>query len=183
GSCTAECLTNAMLASDVSEIKLIGVQLHSHLKATGVWVRHFRKGVELPEIQRDNNYDFNFQETRHLPQEVTVLPGDELRVECRYDTTGTDKVTWGGLGTTEEMCIAFLMYYPRINMTTCQTVSRTSELLSIAGVTETTESEENYGYFNVEVTKPENWKGRKFRDILSNEVDWTNATVRQRFQD
>ncbi|CAH1785358.1 unnamed protein product [Owenia fusiformis] len=184
GTCTSECLTAAMAASNANDgIKLIGVQLHAHLAATGILVRHFRKGVELPEIQRDNNYDFNFQETRHLPQEVTVLPGDELRVECRYDTTSKDTVTWGGLGTLEEMCIAYIMYYPRINMTTCQTVSRTSELLSIAGVTETTESEDDYRYFDVRVVEPEKWTGRHFKDILRTEVDWTNATVRERFQD
>jgi len=25
------------------------------------WTKHYRDGVELPEIARDDNYDFNFQ--------------------------------------------------------------------------------------------------------------------------
>ena len=25
------------------------------------WTKHYRNGVELPEIARDDNYDFNFQ--------------------------------------------------------------------------------------------------------------------------
>ena len=25
------------------------------------WTKHYRDGVELPEIARDENYDFNFQ--------------------------------------------------------------------------------------------------------------------------
>lgn len=26
-----------------------------------IWTKHVRNGKELPEIGRDNNYDFNFQ--------------------------------------------------------------------------------------------------------------------------
>ena len=56
----------------VSEIKIFGVLLHSHLAGRAIRVRHIRDGVELPPIMTDDSYDFNFQETRLLPKEIVV---------------------------------------------------------------------------------------------------------------
>jgi hypothetical protein len=54
-----------------------------------------------------------------LRNEVTVLPGDELRVFCRYDTSDRKVITLGGEGTNDEMCLAFFLVYPRPNGTVC----------------------------------------------------------------
>ena len=32
-----------------------------YLPGRAIWTKHYRNGVELPEIARDDNYDFNFQ--------------------------------------------------------------------------------------------------------------------------
>lgn len=32
-----------------------------HPSGRATWTKHIRKGIELPEIARDDNYDFNFQ--------------------------------------------------------------------------------------------------------------------------
>jgi hypothetical protein len=43
-----------------------------------------------------------------VPQEpYTLLPGDSVRTTCYYK----DGTAWG-LGSAEEMCIAFMLYYP-----------------------------------------------------------------------
>jgi hypothetical protein len=34
----------------------------------------------------DNSYDFSYQQSRILPHEVAVLPGDELVTDCVYQT-------------------------------------------------------------------------------------------------
>jgi len=49
-------------------------------------LRHIRNGKELDPLAYDNHYDFNYQEYRKLDKEVTILPGDELIMECEYDT-------------------------------------------------------------------------------------------------
>ena len=37
----------------------------------------------------DNNYDFNFQASRQPPKgRGKILPGDEMILECDYETTG-----------------------------------------------------------------------------------------------
>ena len=49
---------------------------------------------------------------KKLEQEVQLLPGDELRVDCTYDTTHAHgKVMIGGNSLESEMCIAFIEYY------------------------------------------------------------------------
>ncbi|KAK2561145.1 DBH-like monooxygenase protein 1-like protein [Acropora cervicornis] len=62
-------------------------------------VRRIRNGVELSEIARDDHYDFNFQEYLMLENEIHIASG--------------------GLGTTDEMCLAFLIYYPKVNFSKC----------------------------------------------------------------
>jgi len=41
-------------------------------------VRHFRNGTELPWLDNDEHYDFDFQQNKPLVNEVVVLPGDQL---------------------------------------------------------------------------------------------------------
>lgn len=46
----------------------------------GLVVRHFRENEEcgaleeLPPIDENRQYDFNFQQVTHLPREVKILP-------------------------------------------------------------------------------------------------------------
>ena len=75
--------------------------------------------AELEPLAQDNNYDFNYQEMRKLPQERTVKKGDRFIVECLYKTPNRSVTTFGGLTTKDEMCLSFAMYYPRMPLTTC----------------------------------------------------------------
>ena len=63
--------------------------LHSHLAGRKMRLRHLRDGRELPPILSDESYDFNFQRSRapSSHSEGVVLPGDELLLECEYDTS------------------------------------------------------------------------------------------------
>ena len=48
-----------------------------------------------------------------------MLPGDELIFNCLYNTVGRDEFTFGGQATYEEMCLNFLLYYPRMDIPFC----------------------------------------------------------------
>jgi hypothetical protein len=108
-------------------IHIFANMLHTHLTGTGLILRHFKKTdcsgttkyEELEPIEKNFHYDFNFQQINHLPREITVLPGDVLMLNCRYNTTGRARVTMGGLSTQDEMCLSFPMYYPRIDTENC----------------------------------------------------------------
>ncbi|XP_071518893.1 MOXD1 homolog 1-like [Panulirus ornatus] len=108
--------------------------LHSHLLGSSLSLRHIRDGQELPRLIKDMNYDFNYQQSRILKQEVTILPGDHLITECNYDSSRRRAPTFGGFGTEEEMCLAFLGYYPRSNWTHCLSAPRLRTILDGLGV-------------------------------------------------
>ena len=61
-----------MESAGVEEIKMYAGLLHTHLVGSAIRVRHFRGDKELPIIQQDDSYDFNFQEVRTFKEELTV---------------------------------------------------------------------------------------------------------------
>ncbi|XP_071802043.1 dopamine beta-hydroxylase-like [Asterias amurensis] len=108
-------------------IHVFASQLHTHLSGTGVWTKHVRNGVEIPELNRDNHYDSMFQEIRLLKEDVTVYPGDALITTCRYDTSSRRNTTLGGFGIQDEMCVNYMHYYPSSGLEVCKsTVSNTA---------------------------------------------------------
>ncbi|ODM89886.1 hypothetical protein Ocin01_16794 [Orchesella cincta] len=116
GLCGTEC-TEKMIPP--SGIKVVNTLLHMHLAGKRIRLRHFRNGVELPVIAEDNYYDFNYQQSRTLKNELVILPSDEMVVECDYHTTNVDKYIIGGLATHQEMCQVFVFYYPRVPLAQC----------------------------------------------------------------
>jgi len=64
------------------------------LIARKVKVRHFRDNKELEWIENENNYDFNFQSFRYLDPMVKIISGDQLTVECSYDSMHKNKTVF-----------------------------------------------------------------------------------------
>ncbi|XP_067141859.1 DBH-like monooxygenase protein 1 homolog [Centruroides vittatus] len=122
-------------------IKVYATLLHSHIIGKTITVRHFRGNRELEPLSRDRNYDFNYQEYRTLPRERTVLPTDHLIVECVYDSSERSTPTYGGVSTKEEMCVAFLGYYPRLNMSGALSCPSPSNVLKAIGINEVSSDE------------------------------------------
>ena len=110
GQCISECTEKAIPKEGVN---IICGGLHTHLAGTKIALRHIRDGVEQKIPFEDNHYDFNYQIFRYLPEEITVLPGDELLTDCYYNTMDRTEPTFGGEATHEEMCLTFVRYYPR----------------------------------------------------------------------
>ncbi|XP_066468734.1 putative DBH-like monooxygenase protein 2 [Tiliqua scincoides] len=103
----------------VPDLHVFGFLLHTHLCGTGVRGVQYRNGKQLRVLCEDLKYDFNLQETRALPEVIIFKPGDEFLVECRYQTRDRTGITFGGPSTLNEMCLAFLFYYPRNNISSC----------------------------------------------------------------
>ena len=115
GYCSSECLDSSLKTQTMN---VFGVLLHSHLMGTGMRARVVRQGRELAPLARDENYDFDFQEVRQLREEYVLKPGDSIITECSY-TGPRNFTTLGGYSTMEEMCVAFIMYYPKSSLTVC----------------------------------------------------------------
>jgi len=75
GQCGSDCTSKKFNEDGIS---VFNVLLHSHLSGRKLKLRHFRDGVELPWIDYDDHYDFNYQQNKHLGEPVKILPGDHL---------------------------------------------------------------------------------------------------------
>ncbi|XP_059112561.1 DBH-like monooxygenase protein 2 [Peromyscus eremicus] len=108
-----------MNGAPVSDIYIYSYLIHTHLAGRSLQAVQYRNGTQLQIICKDYSYDFNLQETRDLPHPAVIKPGDELLIECNYQTLDRDSMTFGGASTINEMCLVFLFYYPRINISSC----------------------------------------------------------------
>ena len=108
-------------------------------------------------IAQDNAYDFNYQEVKIFSEEVTFRLGESLQTTCSYNSLGKRNFTLvrrrskmkigfflhksffqGGLGTPQEMCLAYAFYYPKIPVTSCTTSPIPSLQLRHFGIFNTT---------------------------------------------
>ncbi|XP_075114380.1 putative DBH-like monooxygenase protein 2 [Leptodactylus fuscus] len=117
-------LCNTSLMEEISDepipdLKVTSYLLHGHLTARGVRTLHYRNGTLIGSLGEDKTYDFNFQQVRSLPKEVTIKMGDQIVVECLSSTMDKEDITFGGTSTLNEMCITFLFYYPASSISLC----------------------------------------------------------------
>ncbi|XP_066941219.1 MOXD1 homolog 1-like [Macrobrachium rosenbergii] len=134
GHCSSNCTSNNLPENGINVFAGI---LHAHLLGRNMTLRHIRDNKELPIIIRDLNFDFNFQETRTLKEELVVLPGDSLITECGLDSTSRNVPTFGGFGSYQEMCQTLLYYYPRVDLVTCGSELSTKSLFYALGIKDT----------------------------------------------
>ncbi|KAL7388098.1 hypothetical protein ABVT39_006959 [Epinephelus coioides] len=116
----------SQLVNPVPDLHVFAVMLHTHLAGRKVRVAHYRDGKQIDFLALDENFNFEIQQGICLGAVKTIKPGDEIAVECTYSTIDRTKVTTMGLATTDEMCLAFLLYYPAIPINTCVSHPNTS---------------------------------------------------------
>ncbi|XP_043075757.1 DBH-like monooxygenase protein 2 homolog [Puntigrus tetrazona] len=116
-----------------NDLQVFSVMLHTHLAGRKLRVGHFRGGKQIDFLAKDENYDFDYQEVTNLGKTKIVKLGDKLLVECTYNTENRNTLTWGGFSTSDEMCLAFLFYYPVMNLSTCVSLPNTTTLISEMG--------------------------------------------------
>ena len=104
--CPDECL-----GFPAEGVNVFASMLHTHEAGVALWTEHFRGGVQLPNIDSNMAYDFNFQQVITMsPNAYPVLKkGDNLKLTCRYNTMGRTANTTGGIATTDEMCMDYLV--------------------------------------------------------------------------
>lgn len=100
----------ALVETETMELEdeyiLWGVWPHMHSLGTELRVTAGRPGRRTC-LARVNHYSYHWQRFAFYERPLRVHPGDRLRITCTYDTTSRDATTTWGLGTMDEMCIAF----------------------------------------------------------------------------
>lgn len=117
GYCLPQCTAVSLPKTGIT---IFGSQLHTHLLGTRVITRHFRGRKELDELNRDNHYSTHYQEIRLLARPVHVLPGDALLTTCWFDSMDKSNVTLGGFSISDEMCVNYVHYFPRVDLEVCK---------------------------------------------------------------
>ncbi|XP_021952866.1 DBH-like monooxygenase protein 1 [Folsomia candida] len=168
GHCGSEC-TNMFPENGINVFNSL---LHSHLSGRKMKARHFRGNVELPWLDYDDHYDFDYQQNKPLMTHVNVQRGDHITVECEYDSVWKNgEIVLGGLSTREEMCEDIVWYYPKINVELCTSGYDIDAHIREFGVTAYTETMTPMlrKYY---IDAPENLQG-DFFDSITYKFNWT----------
>ncbi|KAK3099429.1 hypothetical protein FSP39_004175 [Pinctada imbricata] len=112
GTCSGDC-TTAMFSDKIS---VFGAMNHMHLLGREQRVMLYRGGKYLHHITDEGHYSFNRPSQTNFPEPVQVLPGDELRTSCVFDSSRRRSTTLFGEGTDSEMCFTFIKYFPKENI-------------------------------------------------------------------
>ncbi|ODM96687.1 DBH-like monooxygenase protein 1 [Orchesella cincta] len=174
-TCTSEC-TEIL----PQPIQIFGVTFHAHDSAMEIKLEHLRNGKSLNVIAHDKHYSpgepFKFKK---LEEQVKFLPGDELRVDCTYDTSSAGgKAMIGGNSLESEMCIAFIEYYPRtMKLSACGTSTDGSAVKKFFGI----EDFNSEDAINPIVSSPGYLNGKSFTEVVQS-IEW-NEENRAQFQE
>ncbi|XP_028295757.1 DBH-like monooxygenase protein 2 homolog [Gouania willdenowi] len=172
----------SQIVNPMPDIHVFAVLLHTHLAGRKVRVGHFRDGQQIDFLGVDENYDFEMQQAMNLGTIKTIKPDDSIIIECTYSTTNRSKVTNLGLGTTDEMCLAFLLYYPALPITTClshpitqyltmKSNDNRSEPISNSLSTQTPEYEDIQAYETLLKTIPQ------VQIIVDDKFNWSTVQI------
>lgn len=105
GNCPSVC-TNRLPADGIN---IMGAAMHMHTLGRAMKLSLVRNNVASP-LAAKAFYDFNHQGSQ--PVNTKLLQGDRIDVTCTYNTLSKTDFTLGGESTNEEMCYAFLSYWP-----------------------------------------------------------------------
>nr|XP_015802787.2 DBH-like monooxygenase protein 2 homolog [Nothobranchius furzeri] len=120
----------SQLVNKTPDLQVFAVLLHTHLAGRKIRVGHFRNQQQIDFLGLNENYNFDLQQIVSLGSLKTIKQSDDIVVECTYNTENRNQSTKMGLSSTDEMCLAFLLYYPAINITSCISHPNTSLLPS-----------------------------------------------------
>lgn len=114
GGCTAWSLNE--FNNKQPTITIFREHLHMHQKGIAIRNDLFRgENGDIAHTGLINFWDFAQQGGPSPVQDpFKVQPGDVFKLSCYYSDDGNTNF---GIGTRQEMCMAFLFYYPRLTMT------------------------------------------------------------------
>ncbi|OQV22803.1 DBH-like monooxygenase protein 1-like protein [Hypsibius exemplaris] len=133
GQCSDKC-TSRLLPPD--GINIYSAAVHMHNRGLSGVARHFRGDQEiLPPLASELHWDFNFQQSKPVEPFRKFLPGDRIVMECNYTSINDSNPVYGGEGSMEEMCLVFLDYYPKADLSTCGAMFNLPSYLDTIGLT------------------------------------------------
>jgi Copper type II ascorbate-dependent monooxygenase, C-terminal domain len=109
-----ECVNScsSLMLSDGQPVTVLREYLHMHQSGYAMYNEHVRDGQVIRTGALDF-FEFNMNGGPAVQQDpFEIVPGDAFNVQCYYQNAASANRTFG-LASSEEMCVAFLLYYPR----------------------------------------------------------------------
>lgn len=113
-TCTPEC-TDRWPSDGITAFSVFH---HMHYRGRNAKVQIIRDGKEIEPLSTLYDFEYGYQFSKSL-NSVKLLPGDRLITTCEYDTSNDTKPVPGGLPSKDEMCFAWVDYYPANNVLAC----------------------------------------------------------------
>ncbi|KAF2785661.1 iron reductase domain protein [Melanomma pulvis-pyrius CBS 109.77] len=112
--CTPEC-TDRWPSGGITAVSVFH---HMHYRGRNTRVQIIRDGKEITPLSTLRDFEYGYQFSKSL-NSIKLLPGDQLITTCEYDTSNDTKPVPGGLPSKDEMCFAWVDYYPANNILAC----------------------------------------------------------------
>ncbi|GFN79658.1 dopamine beta-hydroxylase [Plakobranchus ocellatus] len=94
--------------------KIVAATNHMHYLGIEMQIELFRCGQKKAVITHDPKYTYdNPQMHKHNPS-IDLLPGDEIKTTCVYNSESKKRPVSFGEATSNEMCYGFLFAYPSL---------------------------------------------------------------------
>ncbi|XP_021362324.1 tyramine beta-hydroxylase-like [Mizuhopecten yessoensis] len=118
--CSSTCSDRIMTSS----VYIITGLNHMHYMGREMTTFHTPAGGVERAIVADPHYSYDNPVIHTFQTPLEVKPGDVLSSKCSYTSSQKNKTTFSGEATSQEMCYAFLLYYPKesIKSPRCLTV-------------------------------------------------------------
>ncbi|KAH7322525.1 PHM/PNGase F domain-containing protein [Stachybotrys elegans] len=124
--CTPEC------TGDWPEegITAFSVFHHMHARGRHARVQIIRDGEEIAPLSTLRDFEYDFQFSKGLEQ-IQLFPGDRFITTCWYDTSDDTEPVPGGVASKDEMCFAWVDYYPLSTILACTQYDTGNETLGL----------------------------------------------------
>ncbi|KAM0720651.1 hypothetical protein Q7P37_004788 [Cladosporium fusiforme] len=119
--CTPECTEHWPSEG----ITAISVFHHMHFRGRNTRVQIIRDGKEIAPLSTLRSFEYGNQFSKAL-DEIKLLPGDQLITTCEYDTSNDTEPVPGGPASSDEMCFAWVDYYPANSVLACTQIDMSS---------------------------------------------------------
>jgi hypothetical protein len=116
--CTPEC-TGRWPSEGITAVSVFH---HMHFRGRNARVQIIRDGKELAPLSSLRDFEYGYQFSKSL-EEVKLLPGDKFITTCEYNTMNDTEPVPGGQSSEDEMCFAWVDYYPANDATFHRTLS------------------------------------------------------------
>ncbi|KAK5045579.1 hypothetical protein LTR84_009197 [Exophiala bonariae] len=116
--CTPEC-TDRWPAEGITAVSVFH---HMHYRGRNARVQIIRDGKEITPLSTLRDFEYGYQFSKNLDS-IQLLPGDKLITTCEFDTSNDTAPVPGGLPSKDEMCFAWVDYYPANSVLACTQIN------------------------------------------------------------